>query len=186
MADFNLITMNGDYNNTDVFERTLSYILRLDTPYKYFWGVYPITLDGAIASFSRTYNLNQRRSSDQKVWHMVLSADCHDCRSRNSHRSCSRCRKINDLFHFSHYFAELLSSKYQVCYALHDNEEGLHFHFIISTTSYQFCGVPLSLEVLRTSYLPKLRKIIHNSGYSFHFIPPIKGGALCSTNTMTY
>ena len=109
MADFNLITMNGDYNNTDVFERTLSYILRLDTPYKYFLGVYPITLDGAIASFSRTYNLNQRRSSDQKVWHMVLSADCHDCRSRNSHRSCSRCRKINDLFHFSHYFAELLS-----------------------------------------------------------------------------
>lgn len=186
MADFNLITMNGDYNNTDVFERTLSYILRLDTPYKYFLGVYPITLDGAIASFSRTYNLNQRRSSDQKVWHMVLSADCHDCRSRNSHRSCSRCRKMNDLFHFSHYFAELLSSKYQVCYSLHDNEDGLHFHFIISTTSYQFCGVPLSLEVLRTSYLPKLRKIIHNSGYSFHFIPPTKGGALCSTNTMTY
>ena len=98
MADFNLITIDGEYSNTDVFERTLSYIFRLTNPHKYYMGVYPATLDGAITSFAQTYDINHLRSSDQKVWHMVLSADCHDCRSRNSHRSCSRCRKINDLF----------------------------------------------------------------------------------------
>lgn len=185
MADFNLKTIDGEYSNTDVFERTLSYIFRLTNPHKYYMGVYPATLDGAIASFTQTYDINHLRSSDQKVWHMVLSADCHDCRNRNSHRSCNHCGKMRNLFYFSDCFANLLCSKYQVCYALHDNEEGLHFHFVISTTSYQFCGAPLSMEILKTVYLPQLRQIIRSSGYSFYFIPPTQEGALCSMNTMT-
>lgn len=185
MADFNLTTIDGEYSNTDVFDRTLGYIFKLNNPHKYYMGVYPATLDGAITFFTQTYDINYLRSSDQKVWHMVLSADCHDCRSRKSHRSCTHCHKMRDLFHFSNCFANLLCSKYQVCYALHDNEEGLHFHFVISTTSYQFCGVPLSMEILKTVYLPQLRQIIRSSGYSFYFIPPTQGGALCSMNTMT-
>lgn len=164
MANFNMFIFKGEYNNSDVFIRTLKYIFGLENPYKYYFGVYPMTPDGAIDSFTQTHNINTLAHSNHRVLHCFLSIECSNC-----HHGCKTCHKKAVLFHTSDYIADLLSPNYQICYALHDDTEYLHMHFLISTTSYVPSGVPLSFQIFKSVYIPQIRHFIKQHGYSFYF-----------------
>ena len=144
MTEANLTLKMDSYSNPDAIENTISYINRLENPYKYYYGVWPPSTENAIRLFHQTREMFPQNTCSQQVQHLIISF-----------------RKLKDIgliCQFANQIALLFSENYPVCYALHDDTEHLHIHFIISATSYIPNVRPLMIENL-SSFIPELRKI---------------------------
>lgn len=144
MITANLIMINNSYTNDKAIENTISYIYRLDNPYKFYYGIYPPSTEHAITLFHQVRERFPQNICDQQVQHFIISfGEVKDI------------RLINE---FTNQIASLFSQFYPVCFALHDDEKHLHTHFIVSTASYIPDTAPLTKKVLNGIFLPLIEQ----------------------------
>lgn len=142
MSCVNLIIKNETYTNHNAIRHTLHYIFRLENPYKFYYGIWPPTEENAILQFEATRKIFSKNTISKKVQHFYITFP-------------KQLQNIDLLNHLSNDIALLFAHKYQVCFALHDDTEQLHTHFIVSTTSYLSYQPPLSEDILK-QYIPEI------------------------------
>lgn len=175
MYDAILILEDFSYNNTLAIENTINYILRLDSPYHFYYGIWPETSESAVSCLEQTRSIATKADAkkhkylacDRKVQHLILSfptcANCphaqsYDHNSPKSFCNYSGCSDKALILEFSHGIAQLFSQKYQLCWALHEDNLPIHTHFVISTTSYLPNTPPLISSVYNL-YIKQIQEL---------------------------
>ena len=141
-----LIICNNRYENDNAISQTIEYIYRLKEQKNlpiFCYGIYPPTYKNIISNFEYVRTLNDRDVSNGKVFHLILSF----------------AQKEDDMtcYHFADRIARLFSQEYQICYACHKDTDNLHFHYIISATSY-LSNYPALSEKSLQNYLQQAKQ----------------------------
>lgn len=130
MIHANLIRKNGGYTNEDAIDKTLRYIFRLRNLHEFYYGVWPQTVEAAVKQFQQTRTILKKQNIEKQVQHFYITFYDY--------------QNIELILAFSSDVAQIFARQYQVCFALHNDGNHLHTHFIVSTTSYQKDCPPLS------------------------------------------
>ena len=113
------------YDNSDAFERTVSYIYRLNQKKPlpvYAYDVWPPSYERIIQSFHNIRN-GRNDNTSQFVWHLILSFGTAD-------DSLNRFA-----YSLTHDIARLFAVIYPVCYAFHHDTDNFHAHLIVCSSS---------------------------------------------------
>ena len=124
MLNINLLTVNESYDSNNTIENTINYIFRLDNSLHFIYGVFPPDKDEIINLYEYLRSYLPQNTCSQQVQHLIFSIKDSDA------------EHVDLLLQFSNQVAILISSLYPTCFALHDNTDNPHTHFIVSTTSH--------------------------------------------------
>ncbi len=125
MLNINLLTVNEAYDSNNTMENTINYIFRLDNSLHFIYGVFPPDKDEIINLYKYLRSYLPQNTCSQQVQHLIFSIKDSDA------------EHVDLLLQFSNQVAILISSLYPTCFALHDDTDNPHTHFIISTTSHR-------------------------------------------------
>lgn len=115
-----------EYVNDDAYTKVVNYIFRISKKRSLpilCYGIWPHTYENVIEQLSYNRSL-QSNPPDRLLWHFIISAP--DNSANTYDRYCA----------FADSIAKLFSSEYQICYACHTDTPHLHFHYVVSSTSY--------------------------------------------------
>lgn len=153
--------MAGTYENTDAYERVLTYVMSKD--YVGGYSLYlPLNRDSVITQFHYAEDSSLHHNS-RMIWHFTVSVG-----EIRSHRK---------LLLLGNHIASIFADKYQVVYSL-DLETGkYHLHFAVNAYSHTPSVEPLS-EFHFTGYVSLISEIlhIHFPNHPIYFIDGNKGG----------
>lgn len=121
MISANLIISTAPYSNEDAISNAINYICRLNNENIFFYGNWPPTQKSAIKYFEKLRYRYPENTATQKVQHFLISFE-----------NCSDITLINTI---ANQIAILFASSFPICFALHDDTNHLHVHFVLSTTS---------------------------------------------------
>lgn len=154
MNNLKLIICNGDYTNDNAILNAIHYIYRLNCNKNlpiYCYGIPDSSYQNIVTNYEYVRTLTDREVSEQKIFHLVLSFPL----------------KLPTLSYYklADSLARLFSSKYQICYSCHTDTDNLHFHYIISSTSYLSNSAALCNESLM-QYIQRAISIFQSYGYT--------------------
>lgn len=130
MLKINMIYKANNYTNHNVIDNTLNYIFRLESPYNFFYGIWPPTTKDAIAQYKTTRQHRIEQTTKKQVQHFILSFPSTV--------------PIPILLAYADEVANLFARHYQTCFSFHDDTDNYHCHYIVSTTSYMRHTPPLT------------------------------------------
>jgi hypothetical protein len=154
LNNLKLIICNGNYINDDAISNAINYIYRLNSNKNlpiYCYGIPNMSYENIVANYEYVRTLKDREISEQKLFHIVLSFP-------TSVPTLSYYKLADSL-------ARLFSPKYQICYSCHTDTNNLHYHYIISATSYLRNGTALCTDSLM-QYLHHATSIFQSYGYT--------------------
>jgi len=145
----NLLIKDDAYCNDTAIENTINYIFKLEQNPQFYYGIWPPTKETAISTFERLRQMYPKQTCSKQVQHFILSFNS----SKDAHHICSLAEQI------AFFFAPI----YPICFALHNDTEHLHVHFIVSTTSHLPNQEPLEAKQWR-SYIKIIKDFAtHNN-----------------------
>lgn len=124
MISANLIISTASYTNEDAISKTINYICRLNNENIFFYGNWPPTKESAIKLFEDLryyYKHFPEKTAAQKVQHFWISFE--------------NCFDITTINTIANQIAFLFAPAFPICFALHNDTDHIHVHFILSTTS---------------------------------------------------
>lgn len=130
MLNINLLTVNESYDSNNTIENTINYIFRLDNSLHFIYGVFPPGKDEIINLYEYLRSYLPQNTCSQQVQHLIFSIKSYSA------------EHVDLLLQFSNQVAILVSALYPTCFALHNDTDNPHTHFIISTTSHRLDTSP--------------------------------------------
>lgn len=124
MLNINLHIVDESYQSNNTIKNTINYIFRLDNNLHFIYGVFPPDKENIINLYESLRNHFSQNTCPQQVQHLIFSI------------KDSNAEHVDLLLHFSNQVAILISNLYPTCFALHNDTDNPHTHFIISTTSH--------------------------------------------------
>lgn len=121
MISANLIINTAPYTNENAISNTINYICRFDDDNIFFYGNWPPTKESAIEFFESLRSFNSLVTSPQKVQHFEVTF--------KSYKDETSIKTI------ANNVALLFAPAFPICFALHNEADHMHVHFILSTTS---------------------------------------------------
>lgn len=125
MLNINLIIVDESYDSNNTIENTINYIFRLDNNLHFIYGVFPPAKDKIIDLYESLRNCLPQNTCPQQVQHLIFSIKDFNV------------EHVDLLLQFSNQVAILICQFFPICFALHDDTDNPHIHFIISTTSHR-------------------------------------------------
>lgn len=150
MNNLILIIKSEEYVNDDAYTKVVNYINRISNKRSLpilCYGIWPHTCENVIEQLSYNRSLHSNLP-DRLLWHFIISAPDN---SPNIYgKYCA----------FADSIAKLFSAEYQICYACHTDTPHLHFHYVVSSTSYLPKGQPLD----KSKMLQYVQKMLELAG----------------------
>lgn len=125
MLNVNLLIVDDSYATNNTIENIINYVFRLNNNMHFIYGVFPPDKDKLIDLYESLRRYLPQNTCIQQVQHLIFSIKDSDA------------EHVDLLLQFSNQVAILISSLYPTCFALHDDTDNPHTHFIISTTSHR-------------------------------------------------
>lgn len=123
MIVFKKISATGKYQDDRAIPDLISYICRPDkTPSRIIGGVYvdPNNIAASMVAVSERFHKNSR----VRLHHFIISFE-----QDKSYR-------LDMLTQVAEAICNLIGKEFQIVYALHEDTENLHFHFVFNAVSY--------------------------------------------------
>ena len=152
MINANLIRKTGGYCNDDAIFNTITYIFRLKDNAELYYGIWPPTKENAIATFEELRTKYPAQTISKQVQHFEISFNT--------------IKDKNFIISFADQIAFLFAPIYPVCFALHNDTDNYHVHFIISTTSHLPNHPPFKDELWKCYYTHLLKDFSFKHGIS--------------------
>lgn len=137
-----IIVCAGDYSNSDVYERVLSYIIRKDYIGGYGFPL-PTDKESVLNEFYRCEETSDY-DSNQKLWHFTISLPG---------------MRATTLLHLAETITQTFAGKYDLLYGV-DLEPGhYHIHFAVNVYGY-FPKIPLLTPPIFHTYLLNIKQLL--------------------------
>lgn len=137
-----IIVCAGDYSNSDVYERVLSYIVQ-----KCYIGGYgfplPPNVDSVVCEFYRCEEISNYDNT-RKLWHFTVSLPN---------------LKITTLLHWAETITQVFSEEYDILYGIDLDPGHYHIHFAVNTYGY-FPNTPPLTSSLFHSHLLTIKQLL--------------------------
>lgn len=137
MLNVNLLIVDNSYATNNTIENIINYIFRLNNNMHFIYGVFPPDKDKLIDLYEALRRYLPQNTCIQQVQHLIFSLKDSDA------------EHVDLLLQFSNQVAILVSSLYPTCFALHNDTDNPHTHFIISTTSHRLDTSPFIGSVFK-------------------------------------
>lgn len=125
MLNVNLLIVDESYDSDNSIENIMNYIFRLDNNMHFVYGVFPPDKDKIVNLYEYLRSNLPQNTCSQQVQHLIFSIKNFNA------------EHVDLLLQFSNQVAILISTLYPTCFALHDDTDNPHTHFVVSTTSYR-------------------------------------------------
>lgn len=149
MLNVNLLIIDESYDSNKTIENTINYIFRLDNDMHFVYGIFPPDKDRMINLYEILRSYHSHNTCSQQVQHLIFSI-----KNFNTDH-------VDLLLQFSNQVAILVSSLYPTCFALHNDTDNPHTHFIISTTSHHPGTSPFVGSIFK-DFLKKIYSLASN------------------------
>lgn len=141
-----------EYVNEDAYSKIVKYIYRISKKKSLpilCYGLLPHTHHDIIEQLSHN-RTRQKNPPDRLLWHFIISFPDNTPNIYSKYSS------------FADSIAKLFSYEYQICYACHTDTSNLHFHYVVSSTSYLPNGQPLD-EKKMSQYVHKMQELANQN-----------------------
>lgn len=115
--------IEGNYQNKDAIENTIQYICKPEHAISGLIGGINVTAESNLA-IKQFYSVKRffHKLDGRQVWHFIISFE-------------KRTNKY-DILRYGYKIAEHFSNKYQIIFAVHENEPNIHIHFVMNSVSF--------------------------------------------------
>lgn len=151
MLNVNLLIVDNSYATNNTIENIINYIFRLNNNMHFIYGVFPPDKDKLIDLYEALRRYLPQNTCIQQVQHLIFSLKDSDA------------EHVDLLLQFSNQVAILISQFFPICFALHDDTNNPHIHFIISTTSHRPDTSPFIGSVFK-NFLGQIYSLASNMG----------------------
>lgn len=149
MLNVNLLIVDKPYTLNDSIKNTINYIFRLNNNMHFIYGVFPPDKDKLIDLYESLRRYLPQNTCIQQVQHLIFSIKDSDA------------EHVDLLLQFSNQVAILISQFFPTCFALHDDTDNPHTHFVISTTSH-LLNAPPFIDSIFEDFLKKIYVLASN------------------------
>ena len=149
MLNVNLLIVDNSYATNNTIENIINYIFRLNNNMHFIYGVFPPDKDKLIDLYEALRRYLPQNTCIQQVQHLIFSLKDSDA------------EHVDSLLQFSNQVAILISQFFPTCFALHDDTDNPHTHFVISTTSH-LLNAPPFIDSIFEDFLKKIYALASN------------------------